>query len=127
MILLLSTIEFSIIMGFLIFLGIVALAIRTLGTYDDKKLSKEQLLEQKSFSIALIIAMALVPLWLIPISIFTTQTDYSTIDPILIERGVIPDNSHLLYFPSWQVSLFFIISGLLEIFIIKKILKKAWQ
>jgi len=114
-------------MGILIFLGILALLIRIRGTYDDERMAKEQIINQKSYSVALLIAMALVPLWLIPISIFTTQTDYSTVEPFLIEQGIIPDKSHLIYLPSWQVTLFLILISFLEIVVIKKILKKAWQ
>lgn len=127
MIFLISSIEFSLIMGILIFLGILALLIRIRGTYDDERMAKEQIINQKSYSVALLIAMALVPLWLIPISIFTTQTDYSTVEPFLIEQGIIPDKSHLIYLPSWQVTLFLILISFLEIVVIKKILKKAWQ
>ena len=111
-----------ILLGILFFLGFTGLAIRIGGTYDASKLTKKGYRKQKRAAIAIIIALILMLVWLIPISIFTTQTDYSDVDPLLIDAGVIEDKSHLLYLSAWQVVLFLSIITFLQASIIYVIL-----
>jgi hypothetical protein len=104
------TFTFLLLIGFLTYFGIIGLYIRLFATYSNQKLSEMGEKRQKIFATAILISVMTIPIWIISFSIFTTRTDISDIDPILIERGIIEDTSSKLYIPSAYFSalIFFI-------------------
>ncbi len=114
---------FLIIIGILLFIGLLGLAIRIGGTHDARKLTKKSAEKQKCFAIAMVISIMIMPIWIVAISTFTTQTDYSEVDPILIERGIIEDKSNHYYLSSQVLTLILLIISGIQIIILYFILR----